>query len=270
MKVIDISHWQGNIDFNQVKNSGIEGVIIKSGGSDNGFYKDSMYETNYAKAKAAGLRVGAYYFVGKGCVSAIDGEADAKRFEAQLQGKQFDLPVYMDVEAPPTGKIQGITDSVVAFGDYLEKRGYFVGVYGSDISGFKERMDLNRVRRFTLWVARYGSQPQYATNWDIWQYSSTGRVNGISGNVDMDDCRRDFPSIIKNLGLNGYAKQSVTPKPQPSKPTTQPSVQYYTVVKGDNLTKIAKKFGTTVNQLVAWNGIKNPNLIYAGQRLRVR
>ena len=70
MKLIDISHWQGNIDFEKVRASGIEGVIIKSGGSDAGFYKDNMFETNYSKAKAAGLHVGAYYFVGAGCVTA--------------------------------------------------------------------------------------------------------------------------------------------------------------------------------------------------------
>ena len=129
-----------------------------------------------------------------------------------------------------------------------------------------DRMDLNRLRRFTLWVARYGSQPQYATDWDIWQYSSTGKVDGISGNVDMDDCRKDFPSIITNGGYNGYSKGS---KPEPT-PAPAPQEEYYTIVKGDTLTKIARKFGTTVNQLVAWNGIKNKNLIYAGQTIRVR
>ena len=267
MKIIDVSHWQGNINFSQVKASGIEGVIIKCGGSDAGFYKDSMFEVNYNNAKNAGLHVGCYYFVGAGCVSAIDGEADARRFYNYINGKQFDLPIYMDFEAPSSRTQNGNTASVIAFCDYLEKKGYFVGVYASDISGFKERLKLDPLKRFTLWVARYGTQPQYATCWDIWQYSSTGRVNGISGNVDMNECRRDFPSIIINGGFNGYKKGStpVQPKPQP-----QPSVQYYTVVKGDNLTKIAKRFGTTVNQLVQWNGIKNPNLIYPGQRLRVK
>lgn len=263
MKLIDVSHWQGNINFSQVKASGIEGVIIKCGGSDAGFYKDSMFETNYVNAKNAGLHVGCYYFVGAGCVSATDGEADARRFYNYINGKQFDLPVYMDFEAPSSRTQNGNTASVIAFCDYLEKKGYFVGVYASDISGFKERLKLDPLKRFTLWVARYGSQPQYATCWDIWQYTSTGRVNGISGNVDMNECRRDFPSIIINGGFNGYKKGTTPVQPQPS-------VEYYTVVKGDNLTRIAKRFGTTVNQLVQWNNIKNPNLIYPGQRLRIK
>ena len=209
MKLIDISHWQGNIDFARVKASGIEGVIIKAGGSDAGFYKDNMFEKNYANAKAVGLYVGAYYFVGSGCVSTNDGLADAKRFEEIIKGKQFDLPVYIDVETTPISKKVGTTDATIAFCDYLENKGYFTGVYASDISGFKDRLQLDRLKRFTLWVARYGSRPQYATNWNVWQYSSTGRVNGINGNVDMNECNRDFPTEIKANGLNGYGKEKV-------------------------------------------------------------
>lgn len=206
MKLIDVSHWQGNIDFTKVKASGIDGVIIKAGGSDAGFYKDSMYETNYANAKAVGLCVGAYYYVGSGCVSSNDGLADAQRFEKMLIGKQFDLPVYIDVEETPTSKKVGTTDATISFCDYLEKKGFYVGIYASDISGFKERLQLDRLNKYTLWVARYGSQPQYATNWNVWQYTSTGKVNGINGNVDMNECNKDFPKEIKSSGLNGYTK----------------------------------------------------------------
>ena len=131
MKVIDVSHWQGYIDFNSVRASGIEGVIIKAGGSDAGFYKDSKFETNYVNAKNAGLHVGCYYFVGAGCVSAIDGEADARRFYNMIVGKQFDLPVYMDFEAPSSRTQNGNTASVIAFCDYLEKKKCFTGVYAS-------------------------------------------------------------------------------------------------------------------------------------------
>lgn len=325
MKVIDVSRWQNNIDFAKVKASGIEGVIIKAGGSDSGFYKDSKFEQNYANAKAVGLHVGAYYFVGKGCTSTVDGRADGERFANLIAGKQFDLPVYMDVESTPTSARTGATDAAIAFCSYLESKGYYVGIYASDISGFKDRLDYSRLKdRFTSWVARYGSEPKYATKWDMWQYTSTGRVNGIAGNVDMDDCRADFPSIIINGGFNGYSKSTPTPVPVPqptpaptpakksndeianeviagkwgngnerkarltaagydynaiqslvnqklggAKPA-RPAVQYYTVQRGDNLTRIANKYGTSVNQLVAWNGIKNANLIYAGQKLRVK
>ena len=77
---IDVSHWQGSINWNSVKSSGIEFAILKAGGSDAGFYKDPTFERNYSGAKSAGLHVGAYYFVGAGCKSRADGEADAQRF----------------------------------------------------------------------------------------------------------------------------------------------------------------------------------------------
>lgn len=275
MKVIDVSHWQGNIDFAKVKAEGIEGVIIKAGGSDAGFYEDSCFQRYYADAKAQGLHIGTYYFVGKGCISAEDGKVDAIRFENIIAGKQFDLPVYMDVEAPDAKYKSGITDSVVAFCDYLEKRGYYVGVYGSDLSGFRDRMELSRVKSFTLWVARYGSKPTNATEWGIWQYSESGRVNGINDNsVDMNECIVDFPSIIKNGGFNGYGKGTVS-EPIKTETTTQVtsqpqvSVNTYRVKAGDTLSGIASKFGTTYQNLASINDIADPNKIYVGQVLKV-
>ena len=95
---IDVSHWQGDIDWEQVKASGIDFVIVKAGGSDAGFYTDKYFEKNYAGAKSAGLMVGAYYFVGKYCISTLDGSADAQRFLKICEGKTFDLPLFIDIE----------------------------------------------------------------------------------------------------------------------------------------------------------------------------
>lgn len=269
MKIIDVSHWQGNIDFNKVRNDGIKGVIIKAGGSDSGFYTDSKFNDNYKKASNAGLSIGTYYFVGKNCLSTADGKADAQRFANIIKGKNFDLPVYMDVEAPASGQKAKVTNAIIGFCEEMENRGYFVGVYASDISGFKDRINYNDIKnRYTSWVARYGSKPQYATTYGIWQYSSTGKVNGISGNVDMDESYIDFPSIIKKGGFNGYGKN--TPTNSEPQPTPEPKKEYYKIQKGDTLSGIAKRYGTTVNQLVKWNNIKNPNLIYAGHTIRVK
>ena len=87
-KGIDVSHWQGTIDWNKVKKAGIEFAIIKVGGSDAGFYTDSKWEANYKGAKAAGIPIGAYYFVGKDCVTASAGKADAERFLQILKGRR--------------------------------------------------------------------------------------------------------------------------------------------------------------------------------------
>lgn len=221
MKVIDVSHWQGNIDFNKVKASGIEGVIIKAGGSDAGFYTDSQFESNYTKALNVGLYIGAYYFVGKNCLSTEDGKADAIRFTDIIKGKKFSLPVYIDVEAQASGQKEKVTNAIIGFCNEMEKNKYYVGVYASDISGFKDRIDYDRIKnRYTLWVARYGSKPTYAINYEMWQYSSTGKVAGINGNVDMNECIINLPRIIIDGGYNGYINQNNQNVPvKPSKKT---------------------------------------------------
>lgn len=213
---IDISKYQGNIAWKQVKDSGIDFAIIKAGGSDDGFYTDPTYEANYKNAKAVGMPVGAYYIVGPYCVSKEDGIADAKRFLKMLEGKTFEYPVYIDLElTSPTTKT-GTTDAVIAFCKTMEAAGFFCGIYASDVSGFKERLDLSRLRTRALWVASYGSMPKYVSSYGIWQKSSTGRVPGIVGDVDLDECYVDYPRIIKNAGDNGFSKPEL-PKPQKAK-----------------------------------------------------
>ena len=218
-KGIDVSHWQGNIDWNKVKKAGIEFAIIKAGGSDAGFYTDSKWEANYKGAKAAGIPIGAYYFVGKDCVTAAAGKADAERFLKILKGKQLEYPVYMDNEAQPASAKVGITEATIAFCETMESAGYFVGIYGSAVSGFKERMDDTKLTPYAHWVAQYASKCSYKGNYGIWQYSSKGSVDGISGNVDLDYGYVDYPAIIKSGGFNGYTKDAFddnTPAPATS------------------------------------------------------
>ena len=218
-KGIDVSYWQGNIDWNKVKKAGIEFAIIKAGGSDAGTYTDSKWEANYKGAKAAGIPIGAYYFVGKDCVTAAAGKADAERFLKILKGKQLEYPVYMDNEAQPASAKVGITEATIAFCETMESAGYFVGVYGSAVSGFKERMDDSKLTPYAHWVAQYTRKCSYKGKYGIWQYSSKGSVDGISGNVDLDYGYVDYPAIIKSGGFNGYTKDAFddnTPAPATS------------------------------------------------------
>ena len=208
IKGIDVSRWQGDIDWEAVKEDGVEFAIIKAGGSDAGFYKDRTFEQNYAGCKENGIAVGAYYFVGKLCKSSGDGAADAERFIDILKDKQFEYPVFIDFEAPDSSDKEGNTDAVIAFCEVMEDAGYFVGVYASEVSGFKERLDDSRLQHISHWVARYGSKPKTDANvFHIWQYSSKGRVAGINGNVDMDTSYVDLETVIKNNYLNGFKKE---------------------------------------------------------------
>lgn len=200
---IDISKWNGNIDFNKVKAAGINFVIIKAGGSDKGLYKDPKFENNYRLAKLAGLQVGAYYFVGKKFLTVNDGIEDAKRFRHILDGKQFDYPVFLDLETTPPDLKEGATDASIAFCEFLEDEHYYVGIYASDISGFKERLNLNRLKAYDKWVAKYSTQkPSYVKKYGIWQYSSKGQIGGINGPVDLDISFVDYGTIINSKGLN--------------------------------------------------------------------
>ena len=246
MKGIDVSHWQGSIDWDAVKAAGIDFAIIKSGGSDHGFYQDPFFEANYKGAKSAGLHVGAYYFVGPACTSREDGMADAKRFFAQIAGKQFDFPVYIDFEAPTAANPAGNTDACIGFCQMMESVGYYVGIYGSDYAAFADKLEKKRLLPWTWWVAHYGAEVDYATeNKGIWQYTSDGSVPGISGRVDMDEAYIDYSETITAGGYNGYGKGS-KPSAQPNAPA-QPAPQPVSsgIAVGDTVKPI---------QLVDYNG----------------
>lgn len=200
---IDISHWNLVQDFSKVKSDGVSFIILKAGGSDKGFYEDVMFSTYYERARKEGFHLGAYYFVGKNFKGYKNGTADAKRFIRLLRNKKFDMPLYVDVESTnPKDKVE-VTEATIAFCDYVEACGGFAGIYSSDISGFKERLDLSRLEnRYALWVARYGSTPKNVKNYGVWQWSSTGKVRGISGNVDLNKMLIDYPTLIRKRGLN--------------------------------------------------------------------
>ena len=212
IKGIDISHWNGKVDFKKVKGSGIDFVLIKAGGSDKGFYKDSMFEEYYREAKAAGLSIGAYYFVGKKFYGVVSGVADAEKFIKLLQGKELDYPVFLDVETTDARYKELATDAAIAFCETMEKAGYFVGIYASDISGYREKLNHSRLMSYTHWVARYGGDLEECKDHTIHQYTSKGTVAGISGSVDLDDSNTDFSKIIKEKGFNGYKKKDPEPK----------------------------------------------------------
>lgn len=220
IKGIDISHWNGSIDFDRVKASGIDFCIIKAGGSDKGFYIDSKFRENYDKAKAAGLYVGAYYFVGKKFRGIEAGFADAQRFIDILKGLKFEYPVFLDIEAQENRYKEEITDAAVSFCNMLESAGYFVGIYASDISGFKDKLNHERIKSYAHWVSRYGKEPQICKEYGIWQYSSKGSVSGIIGSVDMDISTVDYPKAIMEKGFNNYPK---TDKKEKSAETKQKS-----------------------------------------------
>ena len=192
---IDVSAWQGKIDFNKVKKSGYEFVIIKAGGNDCGFYTDSRFAENYESAKKSGLKIGAYYFVNRD-FSEKNAQKLAEVFYNIVKNKTFDLPLFIDVETTPTSARTTVTTGINIFCSYLRKKGYKSGVYASAVSGFVDRIDTGYLNPCIYkWVASYSYKPTgVGSEFCIWQKSSTGRVNGINGNVDINECYVDFKS----------------------------------------------------------------------------
>lgn len=197
LKGIDVSHWQGHIDWQAVKDSGICFAILKAGGSDDGFYTDRNFEENYQGAKSVGINVGAYYFVGPDFKSSEDGLADAERFLKIVEGKEFEYPLFVDIESTDPSDEEGVTDAAIAFLDVLQNKGYLAGIYGSDISTYDDRLVAERLIKYSKWVAKYSDNPpSYVKDYEIWQYSSSGHVAGIKGNVDMNICYVDYQKSI--------------------------------------------------------------------------
>lgn len=203
---IDISHWNTVTSWAKVHDDNeIDFIILKAGGGDSSYtYKDPKFLQYYNACKMYEIPVGAYYYCPSSMVTSEQGIKAATEFLKMLSGLQFEMPVFLDIESTALTQKKGATDAAIAFCDHLEKRGYFVGIYSSDISGFKERLDVKRLSRFTLWVARYGMQPSYTRNYGIWQYSSKGIIEGIRGQVDLDVSFKNYPKIIKGGKFNGF------------------------------------------------------------------
>jgi GH25 family lysozyme M1 (1,4-beta-N-acetylmuramidase) len=215
LKIIDISkhNWNAPIDFKKVKASGIDGVIIRAGYGRVISQKDPQFEAAYSGAKAAGLNVGAYWYSYADTPS--DAVTEANTCLTAINGKKFELPVYFDIEELKHSKMTRLTctQMVKNFCGALEESNYFAGVYSFD-SFFGSNLDAGISSQYTAWVARVENvKPTYCKKYDMHQYSWKGKIDGIKGDVDMNDCFRDFPAIIKNAGLNGFEKIPVATPP---------------------------------------------------------
>jgi len=193
-KCIDVSTWQGSIDFNKVKSAGYNYVIIRAGYGKEKSQKDNMFETNYKNAKSAGLKVGAYWFSYAMSPSTATAEADACL--SCIKGKKFELPVYYDMEYQPAMSTSNsnYTKMAVNFCNKLKSNGFKSGVYSSaSVYDYLLNRTTLKNNGISIWNAEWYTKPSITC--DVWQYSDNGRINGISTNVDLD--------YIYNLNIVG-------------------------------------------------------------------
>lgn len=188
---IDVSKWNGNIDWNAVKNSGVSYAIIRCGyrGSSTGaLIEDPKFRSNIKGAKAAGLKVGVYFF--SQAVNEVEAVEEASMALSLASGYGLNYPIFLDVESSG-GRGDGISKETrtavcKAFCSTVQNSGVSAGIYANK-TWFTEMINTGSLTGYKIWLAQYASAPTYtATRYDMWQYSSKGKVSGINGNVDMN------------------------------------------------------------------------------------
>lgn len=184
VKAIDVSYCQPNVDYDKVKSAGIDAVIIRAGFGRETYQKDSEFETHYRNSRAAGLKVGAYWY--SYAESVTDAITEAEACLACVRGKSFDYPIYYDMEEQSIANlgVATCTNMAKAFCDKIIDAGYKAGVYANP-NWFSNYLDYDDLHgKYSIWLAQWSNN--YSYDCDIWQYASNGHIPGVSGNVDMD------------------------------------------------------------------------------------
>lgn len=268
---IDISKWQGVIDFVKVKAAGVQAIIMRAGGY--GDYNDPCYEDYYTAAKAQGFKLGAYYYFDP----TVDTMAQAKHFVQLLQNKTWDIKPVCDIEeGGGVFSRDTLSSKVDEFLSYVEQATGMPGMVYCNTNYARNFLD-SRLAKYSLWVAHYfflpiadstspGSNGIWS-KWAGWQYSDQVRLDGITQNsVDTNRFTDDIFLAGTTKPEGGNNKPS-TPT-QPHAYTKNPDGTY-TVKAGDTLGEIANHFGLSVTVLAGLNGISNPNIIRVGQVLKL-
>lgn len=258
---IDVSAWQGDINFVEVKAAGIDIVYIKS--SEGFSFVDPYFEQNYTNAKKAGLNVGFYHYVTARSVQEAKNQASF--FVSTISGKNPDCKLAIDFESFGNLSNYLINEIALAFIQSVQSlSGKEVIIY-SDSYNASNVFD-SRLSNYPLWVAQYEVyEPFVNKNWSTWagwQYTDKGEVSGVTGYVDRD-------KFTETVFLND--KSEIPDISDGSSDGSSDGLNYITITiqYGDTLSGLAIKYNTTVSELVKLNNISNPDLIYAGHSLIV-
>ena len=181
---VDISEFQQNIDFNKMKNDGIKAVIIRAGYGREASQKDNMFESHFRNAKNANLKIGVYWYSYADSVS--DAEKEAKACLECIKNKSMDMPIYYDLEDSSQIKLgkTKLTEIAEKFCETIKRSNYKAGVY-ANLNWFNNYLDYDKLKsKYSIWLAQYNSVNELSC--DIWQNSSTGKINGYGENIDTN------------------------------------------------------------------------------------
>lgn len=207
-KGIDISAYQNSIDWDMLS---ADFVIVRAGYGKVTSQKDKLFEQHYANAKMKGIPVGVYWY--SYAKTPEEAKQEAEACLEIIKGKTFEYPIYFDIEEDSQYKLgkTAVSAMIKAFCETLEKAGYFAGFYTS-ASWYNNVITDEIKQRFTCWIAHWNvSKPNINGQYGLWQYK-VAPVAGISGDVDQDYGIQDFPTLIKNAGLNGFNKTTPVSK----------------------------------------------------------
>lgn len=229
--LIDVSEHQGVIDWEKVMPH-IDGAILRCGyGSDYTDQDDEQFKRNADECTRLGIPFGVYLYSYAKSIQAAQYEAD--HVLRLIKPYELSYPVYLDLEQP--GTECGAIERANVFGDIIEAAGYWCGIY-ANLYWWENH--LQGLERFTKWVAQYYKECEYTgANLDIWQYTSKGRIGGIDGRVDMNECYRDFPAEI--LGEITPEPVEAAPAPAPEKTVDELAQEVLAGVHGNGDARVA-------------------------------
>ena len=207
IKGIDVSKHNGTIDWKKVKNDGVEFAIIRIGYGGSAPVKDEKFEENYKNARANGLDVGVYIYSYADTLN--DAKIEANAVINWLGGRDLELPVYFDIEDKKQSILGNTlrTNIVKTFCDMIEDAGYWAGIYANK-SWLTSKLNMNELNVYTVWVAQWSNTNTYKGSYAMWQYTSDGSVNGISGRVDMNYQVKELGGKLETSGGSTSSKKS--------------------------------------------------------------
>lgn len=210
-KVIDVSQHNGTIDFERVKKQGINKVILRIGwiGNKNNHTLDTKFIENYNKAINAGFQIGIYvYSYCKSVEAIISGTNWVLNKLNLFSAHKPTLPVFLDLEDITTSFLskRELTDQALKFNEMITNAGYISGTY-ANLNWFNNKLYENELAKYKIWLAQYNNEMTTSFRVDLWQYSSLGKIDGIIGRVDMNNCMQceniDESDITGDTGNNG-------------------------------------------------------------------
>ena len=223
-KGIDVSKHQGKIDWRKVANTGIKFAMIRASyGWDNPDQVDKYLAENVAGCEANGIHYGFYHY--SYATTPAEAKKEAEFFIQTIRKYKPSMPLVYDIEDASQEKLgkEVLTDMCLAFCTTVEAWGYYAAIYAS-LNWLRNLLDMKRLSKIDVWLAQWAKQPTYTGDFGMWQYSATGKVDGIQGNVDMNIAYVDYPALIKKAGLNGWTITHEEEKEPPAE--TVPIEQY--------------------------------------------